>query len=57
MVNDFPSLNQSGLQILVVSEIVFFIDILLSFFKQDFDEEGKSKKEKLIVVATNYLNN
>ena len=57
MVNDFPSLNQSGLQILVVSEIVFFIDILLSFFKQDFDEEGKSKKEKLIVVASNYLNN
>jgi len=57
MVNDFPSLNQSGLQILIVSEIVFFIDILLSFFKQDFDEEGKSKKEKLIVVASNYLNN
>ena len=57
MVNDFPSLNQSGLQILIVSEIVFFIDILLSFFKQDFDEEGKSKKQKLIVVASNYLNN
>lgn len=47
MVNEFPSVDQPGTIILMISESIFFIDIVLNFFKQDLDEEGKSKFESL----------
>lgn len=40
---------------LCVSEAFFFVDICLSFFKQELNEEGKSKQESLEVVSSKYL--
>ena len=57
MVNEFPSTDQPGTIILIMSESIFFIDIVLNFFKQDLDEEGKSKFESLKTVAFKYLHN
>jgi hypothetical protein len=39
------------LWILILSEAIYFIDIILSFFKQELDEEGNSKYEKLEIIA------
>jgi hypothetical protein len=36
---------------------MFFIDIVLSFFKQELDEEGWSKFETLSHIAKKYLHN
>jgi hypothetical protein len=33
MVNDFPLLNDYRMWIIIISESIFFIDIVLSFFK------------------------
>ena len=37
------------------SELCFLTDIVLGFFKQEINEEGKSQFEPLEIVATNYL--
>jgi hypothetical protein len=36
---------------------MFFIDIVLCFFKQEMDEEGNSKQETLTTIATLYFKN
>ena len=43
--------------IIIVSETLFFIDIVLSFFKQELDEEGISKSEPLSKISYKYLTN
>ena len=58
MVNIFPTeVSDYTLWILIISETVYFTDIVLSFFKQEIDETGKSKFEKLEIIAKNYFNN
>jgi hypothetical protein len=57
MVNDFPSIDDPETIILIMSETIFLIDIILNFFKQDLDEEGKSKFESLKTVAFKYFHN
>ena len=57
IVNGLPQFNDYAVLFLVISEIIFFIDIVLSFFKQDMDEEGKSKFDKLEFIAKNYFYN
>jgi hypothetical protein len=47
MVNGFPRFSDYGMWVIIVSESIFFIDIVLSFFKQELDEEGISKSEPL----------
>jgi len=52
MVNSFPyKVDDYNLWILILSEAIYFIDIILSFFKQELDEEGNSKYEKLEIIA------
>ena len=53
--NSFPSIKDSAFWTLALSELCFFIDICLSFFKQDLNEEGKSKHESLEEIAVRYL--
>jgi hypothetical protein len=40
---------------LCLTEFFFFADICLCFFKQELNEEGKSKNETLEVIALRYL--
>lgn len=56
-VNEFPELYSTSLWVLAFSEGMFFIDIALCFFKQDLDEEGNSKFDTLIYIATTYFKN
>ena len=39
----FPDVDTPSFWILAVSELFFGIEIILNFFKQEIDEEGKSK--------------
>lgn len=39
----------------MLCELIFFIDIVLNFFKQKLDEAGLPMSEPLEVVASNYL--
>ena len=36
-------------------ESVFFVEIILNFFLQDLDEEGKSKNEAHEVIISKYM--
>lgn len=45
--NGFPSQDQFNFWLICFSEALFFIDICLSFFKQELNEEGQSKQESL----------
>lgn len=57
MVNGFPNFTDLGMYIIIISESIFFIDIVLSFFKQELDEEGISKSEALTTISYKYLTN
>ena len=57
MVNGFPKLSDYGMWVIIYSESIFFIDIVLSFFKQELDEEGISKSEPLSSISYKYLTN
>jgi len=57
MVTNFPPLDEFGFSIILISEFFFFIDIILSFFKQDLDEEGNTKFESLEVISKRYFQN
>ena len=52
--NGFPHKSSANFSIILASEFFFFVDIVVSFFTQGVDDEGKSKSETLDVVATNY---
>ena len=41
--------------IIFISETFFLTDIVLSFFKQDLDEEGNSKSEPLTLISFKYF--
>ena len=43
--------------IIIFSESIFFVDIVLSFFKQELDEEGVSKSEPLNIISYKYFTN
>lgn len=53
--NGFPNYQQTEFWVLVGSECIFATNIILNFFKQGIDEEGKSKREPLEVVCASYL--
>ena len=55
-INQFPTIWSLEWFVLIFSELCFFIDIVISFFKQEVDEEGKSKFLSLEKLATKYLN-
>ena len=40
---------------MIFFESMFGIEILLNFFKQDLDDQGVTKAEPLIKIATRYL--
>jgi len=49
-VNGFP-----GIAKLMALEFVFFVEIILNFFLQDLDEEGKSKNEPQELIVSKYM--
>jgi hypothetical protein len=53
--NGFPSINEISFWALCFSESFFFTDILLSFSKQEMNEEGKTKQESFEVISSKYL--
>jgi len=57
MVNSFPLVNSFGFWIIFFSEFLFFIDIVISFFKQEINEDGISRQDSLEEVAVNYFKN
>ena len=54
-VNNFPYYGSASFQVIIFSEAMFFLDILLCFFKQELDEEGNSKFDSLTKVSTKYI--
>lgn len=55
MVNEFPGFKDPGILIIFLSEFLFLIDIFLSFFKQQLNEDGQSKTEPLEQIAYKYF--
>ena len=49
--NGFPKYEQPSekaeFMLLILSEFLFFVDIVINFFLQELDEEGHSKYETL----------
>lgn len=56
-VNGFPEIYTSQFWQLMMLEAVFGLDILLRFFLQELDEDGKQQDLPLEEVASNYLKN
>ena len=56
-VNDFPNFSHVSLWVIFISEFIFLINIVLSFFKQDLDEEGETKHDSLSQIANRYFKN
>lgn len=54
-VNGFPKFPSWHFYRLFLLEGVFGVEIILNFFLQDLDEDGKSKGESLETVSSNYL--
>ena len=52
-----PSLDHYSFWIMVAIEMVFFFEIIISFFLQDTNEDGRSKREPLLEVSANYIKN
>ena len=50
-VNGFPSINSLELWFLVFIESIFALEIVINFFLQTLDEEGKSKNLPLESVS------
>ena len=47
--------NDSSFNLMILFESMFAIEILLNFFKQDLDDQGVTKTEPLMKIATRYL--
>ena len=56
-VNDFPNFSHLSLWVIFISEFIFLVNIALSFFKQDLDEEGETKHDSLSQIANRYFKN
>lgn len=54
-VNGFPKFHTLELWFLIMLESIFAIEILVNFFMQTLDEEGKSRNEPLENVSFNYF--
>ncbi len=57
MVNEIPGFKDPGILIIFLSEFLFLVDIILSFFKQEINEDGQSKAEPLEIIAYKYFKN
>ena len=42
-------------KLMIIFESIFALDILINFFKQDLDDQGKTKAEPLVKICTRYL--
>ena len=51
MVNEFPGFEDPGILVIFLSDFLFLIDIILSFFKQEINEDGQSKTDPLEIIA------
>ena len=57
MVNEFPGFTDPGVLFLFFIEFLFLIDIILSFFKQEINEDGHSKIDPLEKISSKYFKN